>query len=53
MWPFGPLVFGSIARSNFLCVHCTQVSDSGPSGFLLVDNEMGGEITSHHIVCRI
>ena len=33
-WSF--VVFGSILMSNFLCVHCTQVSDSGPHGPLVV-----------------
>ena len=28
------VVFGSILKSNFLCFHCSQISDSGPLGLL-------------------
>ena len=30
------VLFGSILKSNFWHVHCTQVSDSGPLGLLLI-----------------
>ena len=35
-WSF--VVFGSILMSNFWHVHCTQVSDSGPHGPLVIFN---------------